>query len=43
MNKKHKRIYTGSSANWVKMMNTIYGPNCKYKASDYIKPRNYEE
>ena len=43
MNKKRKRIYTGSSVNWAKMMNTIYGPNCKYKPSDYIKLSNYEE
>lgn len=43
MNKKRKTVYIGSGENWAKMMNAIYGPNCKYKPSDYIKIRNYEE
>lgn len=43
MNKKRKIVYSGSEKNWAMMMNKIYGPNCKYKPSDYMKLRNYEE
>lgn len=32
---KRKIIYKGSNKNWAKMMNEIYGPHCKFTASDY--------
>ena len=35
MNKKRKTIYRGSATNWAKMMNTIFGPNCKFTPSQH--------
>lgn len=37
MNKKRKTVYRGSGKNWAMMMNKIYGPNCRFKASEYEK------
>lgn len=36
MNKKRKTVYKGSAKNWATMMNTLYGPNCKFKSSEYM-------
>ena len=35
LKRKRKVIYKGSAKNWVKMMNKIYGPMCKFTLKDY--------
>ena len=42
MNKKRKNVYKGSAKNWAAMMNTIYGPKCKFKPSDYMLNKQNE-
>ena len=43
MNKRRKTVYPGSAKNWAAMMNKIYGPTCKFKASDYSVTNNKQD
>ena len=36
MRTTRRRIYAGSAVNWARMMNIIYGPNCKFSTRDFI-------
>ena len=42
MKKKRKVIYTGLAKNWLTMMNKIYGPNCKFTYTDYMRSYSKE-
>lgn len=39
---KKKTVYKGSAEMWAKMMNSIYGPVCKFKPKDYLNKPAYE-